>query len=101
MCGLRKPMWPSLPEIVAAPISFNASIISLGGRVISGICVIPGSRWMKLPVCDRTVAALQVRRFPETKALCLDRLFVDLDAEPRQIADRIVGAVEPWLHGEE
>ena len=42
-----------------------------------------------------------MRRFPETQARRLDRLFVDVDAEPRQIADRIIGAVEPWLHGEE
>ena len=53
--------------------------------------------WPRVPA---TVAALQVRRFPETKALGLDRLFVDLDAEPRQIAHRIVGAVEPRLHWE-
>src|SRR5262245_46258751 len=56
---------------------------------------------MELPVRNGTVAALKVRRFPEAQTLCPDRRFVDLDAEPRQIADRIIGAVEPWLHREE
>ena len=40
MCGLRMPMWPSVPATVAAPMSFSASISSLGGRVMPGVWVI-------------------------------------------------------------
>lgn len=41
--ALWQSMWPSVPATVAAPISFNASISSLGGRVMSGVWVILGS----------------------------------------------------------
>ena len=48
MCGLRMPMWPSVPATVAAPMSFSASMRSLGGRMMPGVWVMrlsPWNRW--------------------------------------------------------
>ena len=42
-----------------------------------------------------------MRCFPEAQALRPYRCFIDLNAETRQVTDRIIGAVEPRLHREE
>src|SRR6476620_8722240 len=74
MCGWLMPMWPSVPAIVAAPISCSASIMSFGGRLMPGVCVMADLQLagMALPVGDGTVGAREVRSLPELEALLVD-----------------------------
>src|SRR5688500_2012959 len=97
MCGFLNPIWPSVPAMVALPRALSPATRSLDGRVMSEPvfnAIVFSSILLGLPVGHRPIAPFQMRRLPEFETLLLDQLFIDLDAEARQVAYRIVSTIQ-------